>query len=100
VPDTRHDDMVDPLVRALAGLSGQHADRRSARRFRAARRGCHHLPEPTAHHRDAAFREQPADLRCPLLVLGTAADDGHLNPGHASMVEDRLWRLARHAAAP
>jgi NADH dehydrogenase len=82
VADPRDDDVVDPLVRAVASFARQDADRRSPGGFRATCGAGHHLVAPAGDDGTSALREQPPDNLGALLVLGPAADHRHLH-GHS-----------------
>ncbi len=89
MPDSGRNRVVDPLVRILARLAGENADRRAARAFRTASRCSHHLAEAPGDDRAAALGEQAAHRLGSGLVLGPAPDHRYL---HGPMVEPRRAR--------
>jgi hypothetical protein len=101
MPDARDDDVVDPLIGLRPRLARKDPDRRSAGGLGTTGYRGHHLAVPAADHRDAALREQPANLLGPILVLTPAPDHrdlaAHCPPlmkeYSRSMENDELRRL-------
>ena len=81
VSDSRHDDVVEPLVPLRARLAGKDSDRRAAGAISSACRRGHDLAEPAGYDRRPALGEQTPHLLGALLVLQTAADHGDLHHG-------------------